>query len=96
MNKQIKEIARQKVGQYLKAIREEKGITTYQLTKQFGIRFEAIKAIEEGSANYSIDNFLAYIQAVDCYFYLANRDGQHLNPNDLLNKMKTPPENNLS
>jgi len=73
MKGEIKMIARQKIGEYLKSLRQEKGISTYQMTKSHGIRFEAIQAIEEGSTNYTIDNFLTYISALDCYLYLANR-----------------------
>ena len=67
MNKKIKEKARQKIGNRLKFLREEKKISTYQITKSHGLRFEAIQAIEQGSSNYTIDNFLTYISAVDCY-----------------------------
>lgn len=88
MHKEIKEAARQKIGKYLKSLREEKGISTYQMTKSHGIRFEAIQAIEEGSSNYTIDNFLTYISAIDCYFYLENRDGKHLDHDDMISKME--------
>lgn len=87
MKKEVKEIARQKIGEYIKSLREEKGISTYQMTKSHGIRFEVIQAIEEGSSNYTIDNFLTYISALDCYFYLANRDGKHLDQADMISKM---------
>lgn len=88
MKKETKEVARQKIGEYLKDLREEKGISTYQMTKSHGIRFEAIQAIEEGSSNYTIDNFLTYISALDCYFYLANREGKHLDQDDMISKME--------
>lgn len=88
MKKEIKEVSRQKIGEYLKSLREEKGISTYQMTKSHGIRFEAIQAIEEGSSNYTIDNFLTYISALDCYFYLANRDRKHLDKEDMISKME--------
>lgn len=88
MKNEIKEIARQKIGGHLKSIREEKQLSTYQITKDHGIRFEVIQAIEEGSKNYTIDNFLSYISAIDCYFYLANRDGKHLDHNDMISKME--------
>ena len=88
MKKEVKEVARQKIGEYLKSLRDEKGISTYQMTKSHGIRFEAIQAIEEGSSNYTIDNFLTYISALDCYFYLANRDGKHLDQEDMISKME--------
>jgi transcriptional regulator with XRE-family HTH domain len=88
MNKEIKLLARQKIGEHLAAIRKEKQISTYALREQFGIRFEVIQAIEEGSKNYTIDNFLAYISALDCYFYLANKEGKHLDQADLVTKSK--------
>jgi transcriptional regulator with XRE-family HTH domain len=88
MNDMVKQLARQKVGQYLKGIREGKGLSTYQITKEHGIRFEVIKAIEEGSSNYTIDNFLGYIGAIDCYFYLENKEGKHLDADDMINKMR--------
>lgn len=88
MKKEIKEVARQKIGEYLKSLREEKGISTYQMTKSHGIRFEAIQAIEEGSSNYTIDNFLTYISALDCYFYLASREGKHLDHADMISKIE--------
>lgn len=86
MENTIKLIARQKIGQYLKEMRLSKGITTYQMTKEYGIRFEAISAIEEGSSNYTIDNFLAYIAALDCYFYLKGREGKHGDLEDMISK----------
>jgi transcriptional regulator with XRE-family HTH domain len=88
MKKEIKELARKKIGEYLKSMRLEKGVSTYQMTKTHGIRFEAIQAIEEGSSNYTIDNFLTYISALDCYFYLANRDSKHLDFEDMISKMQ--------
>ena len=87
MNKEIKQVARQKIGEYLKSLRKEKGISTYQMTKSHGIRFEAIQAIEKGSRNYTIDNLLTYISALDCYFYLANRDVKHLDYDYMISKM---------
>ena len=88
MRKEIKEAARQKIGEYIKSLREGKGISTYQITKDHGIRFEVIQAIEQGSKNSTIDNFLSYISAIDCYFYLANRDGKHLDHEDMISKME--------
>jgi transcriptional regulator with XRE-family HTH domain len=88
MKKEVKQVARQKIGEHLRILRTEKNISTYQMTKQYGIRFEAIQAIEEGTNNYTIDNFLTYIAAIDCYFYLANREGKHLDQQDLIDKMK--------
>ena len=93
MNEEITKIGRKKIGEYLKSLREDKGISTYQMTKSHGIQFALIKAIEEGSTNYTIDSFLTYISALDCYFYLANRDGKHLDHLDMVLKIKNNYQN---
>lgn len=88
MKKEIKEEARKQIGKYLEGIRLEKGISTYKITKEHGLKYEEIRAIEEGSANYTIDNFLIYLSALDCYFYLADKDGKHLDFEDMARKAR--------
>ena len=73
MDKQVKEVARKKVGEYLKKIREDKGVSTYKMMKE-GVRVEVLKSIEDGSKNYTIDNFLNYIRVVDSYFCLVDKE----------------------
>ena len=55
---------REKIGKHLKLMREHSGFTTYDLVKK-GVRFEQIKAIEQGSSNYTIDILLRYLEAID-------------------------------
>lgn len=52
---------RKQIGNLLKQIRENKGITLYRIEKETDIRFETLKAIETGSLRYNIDTFLTYI-----------------------------------
>jgi len=92
-NKKVIEIARQTVGSYLQNLRNEKNISAYKITKETGLTFEQIKSIENGSSAYTIDSFLTYIGAIDCYFYLANRDEKHLDEKDMLDKMDSEPGN---
>lgn len=73
MSNEIKIVARQQIGEYLKGIRVEKGISTYRMTKEWGLKFEVIQAIEDGSSNYTIDSFLSYIGAIECCFYLESK-----------------------
>lgn len=87
MNKEIKELARKKIGEYLKSVREDQGLIRQNLVDK-GLRWEEVKAIEEGETNYTIDKFLTYISIVDCYFYLAPREGKHLDKDDLIEKMR--------
>jgi len=88
MDKRVLEEGRKQIGKYLQDKRKRKEITTYQITQNTGLRFETIKAIESGSANYAIDSFLTYISAIDSYFYLADREGKHLDQQDLIDKSK--------
>lgn len=90
MRPEILMLAKQKIGEHLKMIREGKGISTYRITKDHNIPFRLIKAIEEGKTNYTIDTFLAYLNAIDCYFYLANKDGKQNDLDDLIDKATDP------
>ena len=72
MNKEVKLEDRRLIGEHLKKIREKKGISTYRITKDYGLPYRAIRAIENGSSNYTIDNFLTLIRAINCYFCLDN------------------------
>lgn len=70
---------REVIGRYLRDTREEKGISLYRVSKSSGLRFETIKAIESGAKNYSMDSLLAYIAAIDVFFYFPPK-GMEQNP----------------
>ncbi len=58
MDKQI-------IGAKLKAKKEKLGLTNYDLMVNNGLSYSSIKAIESGTKSYTIDSFLAYLEAVD-------------------------------
>lgn len=60
LNKKTLEPHRKKIGAELFKLREKKGVSMYAIEKGTGVRFEQIKNIEEGSANYTINSLLAY------------------------------------
>lgn len=68
INLKLISMTKQDIGLQLKKIREDKKISTYKIIKSHKLRFEAIKAIEEGSSNYTIDNLLKYLDAIGCVF----------------------------
>lgn len=72
---------REVIGRYLRDTREEKGISLYRVSKSSGLRFETIKAIESGGKNYSMDSLLAYIGALDVYFFFSPKE---MEPGDKL------------
>jgi len=90
INQQITLIARQKIGAYLRDIRKHKNLTLQQMADATGIGYKTIQSIEVGSNNYTIDAFLSYINAVDCYFYLADRGDKHLDEEDFLKNIDNP------
>jgi len=57
---------RKEIGEFLRIKREEKGISTYAITKNVGLRFETIKSIEDGTANYTIGALLKYLNSIGC------------------------------
>lgn len=90
LNPKISKIARQKIGGYLRDIRKLKFSSIKKMSETTGLAINTIHGIESGGINYTIDAFLAYINAVDCYFYLADRKGKHLDEYDLLKNIDNP------
>lgn len=99
MHKEKIEIARELIGKALKQVREAKRISKYSITKNWGLSIRQINAIEAGTTAYTVDSLLLYCGAVNCYFYLEDRDGdEHLSTLDRDRKMAglppdTPSEN---
>lgn len=90
INKEVTEVARQKLGDFLRSERERKGISKYRVIQNSGMSMDQVNAIEKGSKAYTIDALLAYVTAIDCYFNLTlpDRDGKHLDLDDMIEKMK--------
>ena len=87
MEKQVLTEARRQTGLYLKEILKERGWTRTVLSEKSGISREQVKWVLEGTREYTIDTFLKVISALDCYFYLADREGKHLEHKDMIDKM---------
>lgn len=79
--------ARQIIGIHIKETRERKGITINSVGAIAKCTVLDIQNIENGGI-YDINVFLKVIAAVDCYFYLADREGNHGKLQDLKNKSK--------
>ena len=88
MKSRVTDIARKQIALYLQETRRIKGIKTKQLSETSGLETQVIKAIEEGNTTYSIEDFMNYISAVECYFYIADKGGRELNLTYLLDQMK--------
>lgn len=71
--------ARKQIGLHLRTLRLDRKISTIQLREATGLTERDINDIEANKHNYSIDNFLRYIQAMDMYFFLSEKEGEHLN-----------------
>ena len=87
INKEVITIARQKVGEYIKMIREEKGYTLYEVAQKSGLQITQLRKIEAGEG-FTIDSFLAIIHGLDLYFFLRDKEGKHLDFVDMAKKMK--------
>lgn len=70
--------ARKQIGLLLRNLRTERKIGTKKLSEMTGMSETQILDIEMNRRNYTIDNFLKYIQALDMYFFLSEKEGHHL------------------
>lgn len=82
--------ARKVLGEYLRAIREHRGLTQKALGEISGLAQADVSEVENGSLNYGVDTLLSYCRGVDCYFFLGSRDGRHLDLDHLVKKMRDP------
>jgi len=87
MNQQIINEARRQTGLYLQEILRQKGWSKYRLAKEAGMIRAQVYKVLDGSSPYTIDTFFKIISALDCYFYIADREGKHLDHVDMIKKM---------
>jgi transcriptional regulator with XRE-family HTH domain len=79
INPEVLKEARKQIGLHLRKLRIDRKISIIQLIEATGMTEKDINDIEANKRNYSIDNFLRYIQALDMYFFLSEKEGEHLN-----------------
>ncbi len=78
INQEVLTEARKQIGLLLRNLRTERKIGTKKLSEMTGMTETQILDIELNRRNFSIDNFLKYIQALDMYFFLSEKEGHHL------------------
>lgn len=90
INEQILLEARRKLGLYLRGIREHRKMTQRDLAEKAGITQPQVVHVETGEKNYTIDTFVAITAALDCYLFLSDRQGKHLDQDHMIKKMRDP------
>jgi len=73
---------REVIGQYLKEMRKEKGISIYRIEKETGVTRQIINSIEDGSRAYTIDSFLKYTSSIGAYLFFGDKEGKKDAPLD--------------
>jgi len=79
MKPEILTEARIQVGKYIAEIMKQRQINKVDLSEKAGINRQQLDFVLNGNREYTIDTFLKVITALDCYFFLADKEGQHLN-----------------
>ena len=87
---------RETIGEKLREFREDRRITPEEVAKVGGIPVDKIKEIENGSDNYTMDEFIGYIIGSDLYLYFSEKSENRKRPhdfNDMADKaIKNDPE----
>lgn len=74
MNEEYLKSAREVIGDFLKQMREGKGISRYNVAKQAGWeRIDPVVRIENGET-YNIDTLLRYLKATDIYIFFSEKN----------------------
>lgn len=92
MNNDLIKSAREVIGEYLKNLREEKGISKYAIIKETGLRIELINSVETGSSAYTIDTLLKYTTGIGAYVFFGDKAGKNpdkpLDVDDMMKEIK--------
>ncbi len=88
MKKEIKQTAREVLGQFLTGIYNEKKLSLDNMKLLTGLQGFQIKDVLSGSTNYTVDNLLSVIQALDLYIFFSEKEGKHLNFDHMQEKME--------
>lgn len=82
MSEEYLKSAREVIGDFLKKMRERKGMSRYNVAKQAGWeRIDPVVRIENGET-YNIDSLLRYLRATDIYIFFSEKNKS--NPNEPL------------
>jgi transcriptional regulator with XRE-family HTH domain len=76
MNEIVK-IAKEKMGLALKQVRQERGFSLDKAVELSGLGKNVIHSIETGTANYTIESFIRYMQILDVHLELMAKDEAH-------------------
>ena len=55
---------KKKIGKHLAKVRNKKGVSKYYLNKHYGLKSQEIKAIENGSTNYTVGKLFTLCKAL--------------------------------
>lgn len=86
MEQEVLNEARVQIGKYIDDIMKQRNINKVDLCKKAGITRWQLYYMRNGTKPYTIDTFLKVTKALDCYFFLADREGEHLNPEHMVKK----------
>lgn len=82
MSEEYLKSAREVIGDFLKKMRERKGLSRYNVAKRAGWeRIDPVVRIENGET-YNIDSLLRYLKATDIYIFFSGKNKS--NPNEPL------------
>ena len=89
MSEEYLKSAREVIGDFLKQMRERKGMSRYNVAKRAGWeRIDPVVRIENGET-YNIDSLLRYLQATDIYIFFSEKNKSNPNePLDVENMMQ--------
>ncbi len=89
MSEEYLKSAREVIGDFLKQMRERKGLSRYNVAKRAGWeRIDPVVRIENGET-YNIDSLLRYLRATDIYIFFSEKNKSNPNePLDVENMMQ--------
>ncbi len=79
IKQEIEIAARKQIGFYFEDIRRQRDISKGEVCRRASITRLQYNDVIAGEKNYTISTFLNIVKALDCYFFLADKEDEHLN-----------------
>lgn len=66
--------ARKMLCEYLRNQAKEKGLSTYEIARKTGFKQQNVHRMLSGEHTPTLDNFMTLAMAIDCYFFIIDKD----------------------
>lgn len=94
INEEKYKAARLMLCRYIKDLAKEKGVTQEEIAARTGFKQNNVSRMLSGDYSPSLDNFIRLAEAVDCFFFIIDKEHGSDLTEVMKNRWERPGQNN--